>query len=106
MNEITEEKIQIMQNFWTAIISWNIEKREEINKDIPLLLTFIACILGSTDKLEHLQNEYGGERVYQLANTPLTPWVNHWLTQFDIPISPQRPQSPTGINEIQAILER
>tara|TARA_B100001093_G_C26134692_1_gene720680 strand:- start:18 stop:320 length:303 start_codon:yes stop_codon:yes gene_type:complete len=100
MNEITEVKIQIMQNFWTAMISWDIEKREEINKDIPLLLTFIACILGSTDKIEHLQNEYGSERVYELANTPLTPWVDFWLRQFDIPTPNQRPPSPTSINEI------
>lgn len=110
---MTEERAPTAENITQAINSfWNVvtageydkAKRAEINVDFPQLLITIAIHLDDHDKIRWLQQEYGGEECWRLANKIVTPWCNWVLSQLCIEgPSDDRPSSPDSILSVNNI---
>ncbi len=107
MSTTTPENITaVINNFWDCMTTGEYDKatRAEINIDFPLLLVTIAIHLDDHDKIKWLQEEYGGEECWRLANTVLTPWCNWVLSQLLIEEpSDDRPSSPDSIISVSNI---
>ena len=103
MSTTTPENITAdINNFWDCMTTGEHDKakRAEINVDFPQLLIAIAIHLDDHDKIRWLQQEYGGEECWRLANKEITPWRNSVLGQLCIEVevpSDDRPSSPDSI---------